>query len=79
MLHHGKLYVRIYLSLVCSWYVFNFDNVFFFFKKKADEGGVDPNITLSGPSSARQRNAIIMAFRWRVDDENTLNSGLAAL
>ena len=40
---------------------------------------MDPNTTLSGPPSARQRNAIIMAFRWRVDDENTLNSGLAAL
>ena len=27
----------------------------------------DPNTTISGPSSARQRNAIQMAFRWRAE------------
>ena len=52
---------------------FNFDN--FFFKLMRD----DPNTTKSGPSSARQRNAILMTFRWRPDDGITLNSGLAAL
>ena len=32
---------------------------FFFFKKNlVDEGQEDPNTTLSGPSSARQQNAI---------------------
>ena len=31
----------------------NFDNVFF-----NDEGRKDPNTTISGPSSARQQNAI---------------------
>ena len=30
-----------------------------------DEGREDPNTTKSGPSSARQRNTIQMAFRWR--------------
>ena len=30
-----------------------------------DEGREDPSITICGPSSARQRNAIKMAFRWR--------------
>ena len=29
-------------------------------------------------SSARQRNAIEMAFRWRADDGPTLNAGLVA-
>ena len=38
-----------------------------------DEGREIPNITISGPSSARQRNA---AFLWRVDDRPTLNAGL---
>ena len=33
-----------------------------------DEGIDDPNTTKSGPPSARQRNAILMAFCWRVDD-----------
>ena len=35
--------------------------------------------TISGPSSARQRNVISMAFRWRADDGPTLNAGLVAL
>ena len=30
-----------------------------------DEGREDPSATISGPSSALQRNAIKMAFRWR--------------
>ena len=38
-----------------------------------------PNNTISGPSSARQRNAILMVFRWHADDDLTLNSGLVAL
>ena len=37
----------------------NFDNVFFF---KVDEGRENPSPTLSGPSSARQRNAIEWRF-----------------
>ena len=43
------------------------------------EGREDPNANISGPSSARQRNAILMAFRWRADDGLTLNSGFVAL
>ena len=39
----------------------------------------DPNSTNSEPSSARQRNVISMAFRWRADDGITLNAGLVAL
>ena len=39
----------------------------------------DPNTTKSGPSSARKRTAISMAFRWRADDGPTLNAGLVAL
>ena len=42
-------------------------------------GWEDPNTTISGPSSARQRNAIWMAFRWRADDGPTLNAGSVAL
>ena len=33
----------------------------------------------SGPSSARQRNAIEMAFPWRVDNGPPLNAGLVVL
>ena len=32
-----------------------------------------------GPASARQRNAISIAFRWRANDGPTLNAGLVAL
>ena len=35
--------------------------------------------SISWPSSARQRNAIQMAFRWRADDGPTMNAGLVAL
>ena len=39
-----------------------------------DEGWEDQNVTISGPSSACQRNAIQMAFHWRADDDKTLGS-----
>ena len=32
-----------------------------------EEGREDPNTTISGPPSARQRYAIEKAFRWRAD------------
>ena len=32
-----------------------------------------------GLSMARQRNTILMVFRWRADDGPTLNAGLVAL
>ena len=51
-----------------------FDNVFL-----AVKGREDPNSTISGPSSVRQRNANKMAFHWRADDGPTLNAGLADL
>ena len=41
---------------------------FFFVFVLVDEGREDPNTTISGPSSARQRNAILMAFRWCAGD-----------
>ena len=44
-----------------------------------DKGREDPNITIMVSSSARQRNAIEMAFRWRADDGPKLNAGLVAL
>ena len=62
-----------------------FENVFFFLAFFRD-----PSTTMSGPSSARQRNAAIigppakrhymhyMAFRWRADDGATLKDGLVA-
>ena len=40
-----------------------FDNFFLFFIFFVDEGREDPNSTISGPSLARKRNAIEMAFR----------------
>ena len=36
-------------------------------------------INFGGPISARQRNAIEMAFPWRADNGPTLNAGLVAL
>ena len=39
----------------------------------------DRNATKRGPSSARQRNAIEMAFRWRADNGPPLNARLVAL
>ena len=53
----------------------NFYNVFFWF----DVGRKDPHTTIRGPSTARQRNAIEMAFCWRADDGPILNAGLVAL
>ena len=49
----------------------NSDNAFY-------EGREDPNSTKRVPSSARQRNAIQMAFRWRADDGPILNAGFVA-
>ena len=43
-----------------------------------DKGIEDTNTAIIGPSSASQRNAISMAFRWRADDGPTLNAGLVA-
>ena len=40
-----------------------------------DEGRENQNATISGPSSARKRNAISMAFRLRADNGSTLNAG----
>ena len=40
-----------------------------------DEGREDQNTTISGPSSAGQRNA----FRWRDDDGPLMNTDLVAL
>ena len=56
-----------------------FENVFFSILFYVDEGIEDPNTTISGPSLARQRNAIEMSFRWRADDGPTLNAGFVAL
>ena len=52
---------------------------FLLFVFLVDEGRQDPNTTISGPSLARQRNAIKMAIRWRTYDGPTLNVGLLAL
>ena len=50
-------------------------NVFF----NVFKGREDPNTTRRGPFSARQRNAIEMAFRWRADGGPILNAGLVAI
>ena len=44
-----------------------------------DEGIEDPNTTINGPSLARQRNTIYIAFRWRAIDGPQLNAGLVAV
>ena len=51
----------------------------FSFKLMRVETREDPNTTISGPSSARQRYAIYMAFRWRADDGPTLKTVFVAL
>ena len=59
-----------------------FDNVFFFFFFFfffLMSGGRISNTTISRPLSARQRNAIEMAFLWHADNGPTLNAGLVAL
>ena len=58
-----------------------FDNVFFLFcfVFLVVEGIEDPNTAKNGPTSARQRNAIEMAFFWHADDVLTLNAGLVVL
>ena len=40
-----------------------------------DERREDPNTTISGPLSARQRNAIKMALRWCAGDGPALTAG----
>ena len=56
--------------------VSKFGNVLFCLFCKGIE---DTNTAINGPSWARQRNTIEMAFRWRADDGLTLNAGLVAL
>ena len=51
------------------------DNVFFLI----DEGIEDLNSVINRPSSSRQRKIILMAFRLRADDGQTLHAGLVAL
>ena len=52
---------------------------FFCFVFLVDEGLEDPNTAINGPTSARQRYAIEMAFGWWADDGPTLNVVLIAL
>ena len=74
--HFENKSVNMYICAIQK--VLSEDNVvdfFFIF----DEGRKDPNTTMSGRVSARQRNVIQMAFRWRADDGPTLNAVLVAL
>ena len=50
-------------------------DVFFFFFFFFDEGKEDPNSTKTG----HNRPANETPFRWRADDDPTLNAGLVAL
>ena len=52
---------------------------FFCFDFLVDEGKKDPDTTISGPSSARQRNAIDMAFHWRAVNDPALNAVFVVL
>ena len=52
----------------------NCNNVFFLSFFIFDEGRKDPSNTISGPSLARQRNAILMVCRWRANYGPTLNA-----
>ena len=67
---------------VCFFVVFfvcGFFLSFFFVGGGVDDVRKDPNSTKIGPSSARQRNAILMAFHWRAVDGPTFNAGVKAL
>ena len=55
------------------------DNIFVCLFVLVDDGREDQNTTKSGPSLARQQNAISMAFCWRADDGQPLNADLVAL
>ena len=52
----------------------NFELLFFSFDERKD-----PNTNINGPSSARQRYAILMGFHWRAYYDTNLNTGLLAL
>ena len=43
------------------------------------KSNAETNTTKIGSSSARKRNAMLMAFRWHAFDGRTLNAGLLAL
>ena len=57
---------------------FNTDNVIFLLFSRF-LWREDRKATKSGQSSAHQRNAIAMAFRWRADNGPPFNAGLVAL
>ena len=57
----------------------NYDNVFSSFSILVDKGREDANATKSRSSTARQRNAIKMACRWRADDGPIFKAGLVDL
>ena len=52
---------------------------FFYLYCLFNDGIEDPNANINWTSPARQRHAILMAFRWRADDCLTLNAGFVAL
>ena len=54
-------------------------NLITFFSFLVDEGIEYPNTAINRPPSARQRNAIKMAFCWQAHGGPTLNAGLLAL
>ena len=71
--HDGlALHVRIQkiLSVGVQFLRFFYYFIYFFTLMRVE----DPNTTIRGPSLARQRNVIEMAFRWRADDVRWLGS-----
>ena len=50
-----------------------------FFVFLVDDGREDPNTTISGPLSARQRKPFKWRFFWYAGHGPTLNAGLVAL
>ena len=51
------------------FFLFLFFLFFVFWEFLVDAGIYDPNTTIRGASSTRQRNAIEIAFRRRADDD----------
>ena len=58
----------IHLWDLCHGLLYNLDNAAFL----VEEGREAPHTTIYGPSLARQRNAILMAFSWRANDGQPL-------
>ena len=69
--------MRVSRKFCQRWSVPTLSEVFCFFQLMGCRE--DRNVTISGPSSAHQRNTIEMGFRCHANNGPPLNAGLVAL